>query len=338
MITDELQLHVTTDVRRLDFLKGLLPGRRVLELGAGTGALTRVILDAGAASVLAYEVQPGICALSDGRLRLVEADYTASLDMPGVDCVVAAPAYSTLDFVVERVLRGLRDAVLVVPEARLGQFTELGFSVAAYMDGASFEPTSSGTHCVVVRGFSPFVDLHRECASLAGGTQAERVARLAAKLPAAALCALGGFPFEWDGPPARFTWCGTDATGESVRRAVRRGLGLSGVLTYTNRRGRSLDELGEICAGRGETWAYHWITASVVLAGHPPGVHLAFARDGRLRLSWPLEEAFTGKVFVASGGLHEWAKVTAKADDPSFDRPTRAALAEAWAALKAVLP
>lgn len=93
-----------------------------------------------------------------------------------------------------------------------------------------------------------------------------------------------------------------------------------------------------MCAERNETWAYHWFTLTIALANQPPDVQLAFARDGRFRLSWVIEGNYTGSVFLASAGLHEWLKFTSKRRDLSFDLSTRIALTDCHELLEAILP
>lgn len=62
---------------------GPLEGRHVLEVGPGPGGLTRALLDSGAASVVAVEVDPRAVAAvrelaaDEARLTVMEADATA---------------------------------------------------------------------------------------------------------------------------------------------------------------------------------------------------------------------------------------------------------------------
>ena len=116
---------------------------------------------------------------------------------------------------------------------------------------------------------------------------------------------------------------------------------MSAVLTYANKKKHSLDALGQICVNRNETWAYHWISATFVFAGHSPAVHLAFAHDTRFKLGWAVEKEYTGRlwgVFTASGPLSAWLKFTSRKDDMSFDAATRKAMAESYDLLKGILP
>jgi 16S rRNA (adenine1518-N6/adenine1519-N6)-dimethyltransferase len=73
---------------RIAMLAGDLVGRPVLEVGPGPGGLTRALLDAGAAPVIAIEKDPRFAAfVSDlapaERLRVIEAD-ALEIDEPAV--------------------------------------------------------------------------------------------------------------------------------------------------------------------------------------------------------------------------------------------------------------
>ena len=69
---------------RIVRLAGDLNGRNVIEIGPGPGGLTRALLDSGAASITAIEVDPRAVAAieelsagTDGRLRVIAADALA---------------------------------------------------------------------------------------------------------------------------------------------------------------------------------------------------------------------------------------------------------------------
>lgn len=342
MSTETHVLLATEHYRRE--LKDRVRGRHVLELGVGTGVLTQLLLDAGASTITGYEIVPDVCKIEDSRLTLHTADYTSLLQPMLLDtCLVANPAYSTLPFIVEHVLSLVRDVILMIPERALPQFKALGFRELFLLEGSEFEPQAQGVHHVVVRGFERlqvmFLDLRYEVAALKSETVPNRIEELARRLPSVAICALGGFPFVCEN--SSLMWCGQHAVSGTFKRAVQEALGLSAVLTYANKKNHSLGMLGKICVERQETWAYHWVSATLVFAGHSPAVHLAFAHDTRFKMGWAVEKEFTGKLFgvwTASASLKDWLRFTLKKDDPSFDGATRRAMAEAHDLLKEILP
>jgi 16S rRNA (adenine1518-N6/adenine1519-N6)-dimethyltransferase len=91
-----LDLNVTRKIARL---AGPLEGQVVIEVGPGPGGLTRALLEAGAARVIAIEKDPRFIALlaelanaANGKLTLVEADALEAdeaallaLHAPGVE-------------------------------------------------------------------------------------------------------------------------------------------------------------------------------------------------------------------------------------------------------------
>lgn len=320
-------------------LTKLVNGRNVLEFGCGTGVLTQLLLDAGARKVVGYEIDPTLCKVADPRFDLRVADYTATYNWPSEGyCFVSNAAYSTLPFIVDSVLPFILDAIVMVPGSRVDEFKGLGFRKLFGLDGNAFDPPAEGEHYVMARGFQPrFVDLHYVCGTVTEShVIGERVRQLANKLPSAAICGIGGIPIRLvDGAPH---WCDKPITANVLREHIVDALGLSAILTYTNKNQRSIQSLGEICANRDETWAYHWITLTMVLANQPPEVQLAFARDGRFKLGWTVEKQYTGSVFMASAGLHEWIKFTSKWNDSSFDNATRDAMHNCFNVLKDVLP
>lgn len=147
-------LRATEPFRRL--LAGIdLTNRVVLEIGVGTGVITRMVLDRGPLLVLGYEIDPDICKLRDARLDLRVADFQeATLPPPGT-CLIAAPPYGLLD-ALRPLVSGpdplFDDVVLMVPEKRRADFPE--FVVAFALNPDDFDPpTNPGRHLVLRRGF-----------------------------------------------------------------------------------------------------------------------------------------------------------------------------------------
>jgi len=164
----------------------------------------------------------------------------------------------------------------------------------------------------------------------------ERVAKLAQLLPPVAMSALGGFPFVLkDG---ELLWVGAPVTTARLQAHVLEALGASAVLTFTNRRARTLQDLGSICKDRKHLWGLHWISMTLVFARHAVAVELAFARDTRFRMGWPVEEVPSHQVFSATGSLKDWMTYLAHHEDTSFDPATRNAMCLALPILKEVLP
>jgi len=143
----------------LDAILSQLPlaGRSVLELGAGTGNLTRGLLAHGASEIEAWEIDPGLPAVDDARVRwrirdigLIQASDLANR------AVVSFPPYSLLPQIKAALDEAKTpDAVLMVSARWLASFAEDGWRVIAELAGADFEPVSRGVHFVVAKGLSP---------------------------------------------------------------------------------------------------------------------------------------------------------------------------------------
>jgi len=131
-----------------------LKGRRVLEIGAGTGVITRLILAQDPRRVYAFEIEAGLCRVRDPRLDLLECDASSMHPvMMHANCLVSAPPYSLLP-VIHEYLEQLRigDAILCVPPSKLDLFE--GFSVEDEMGGAAFDPPAEGSHLLIRKGFA----------------------------------------------------------------------------------------------------------------------------------------------------------------------------------------
>lgn len=152
-----------------------------------------------------------------------------------------------------------------------------------------------------------FSDIHQICQTIESRSIVERVNELSRQLPLVSICAIGGIPVKRIGDS--FQWCGNEITADLLRSLIIDALGLSAVLTYTNKNKKTLESLGKMCAER-----------------------------GRFRLSWVIEGNYTGSVFLASAGLHEWLKFTSKRRDLSFDLSTRIALTDCHELLEEMVP
>lgn len=182
-----------------------------------------------------------------------------------------------------------------------------------------------------------FTDLYNECLKCVSNTIEGRTKELAKLLPPVSLTAFGGFPFEKQ-TNGTFIWCGhIISTVIDIQSVVKRALGLSAILTYTNPKNRTLDELGSLCFEKKHFWALHWINLSITFAGHIPEVELAFARDTRFMLSWIVKSSPSGQVFTATAGIKEWLDYTAHRDDMSFDTATRMAMHQSYDIIKGII-
>lgn len=181
-------------------------------------------------------------------------------------------------------------------------------------------------------------DLHATVASLPCGTVAQRHAALRERLPGATFVHVLGVPIV-DRGELGLQWCGAPATQEALCSGVLDALGHSAVLTYMNPHGRTLAELGAMCAERHHAWAYRWLTAGILLCGHDLSVELAFARDSRFMLSWTeVDPHVEPRAFVATATLKDWLAFTAHATDCSFGGAIRAAMRECAEQLALIVP
>lgn len=171
----------------------------------------------------------------------------------------------------------------------------------------------------------PIEDLHYRCSLLKSEKVIDRVNELIQDLLSPKLVAIGGFPFkEVDG---KIFWCDAEASRERLTRVIEEALGLSAVLTYANKGHKSLQELSSICHTGKHYWAMHWINLSIIFPGCGSKTEIAFARDRRFYLSWPiLADRYESDLFVATAGIKEWLDFTKHADSPDFDTNTKYAM------------
>ena len=153
----DLEQHFTRPVF-LDDLFGTVrvAGLDVVEFGAGKGALTRALLDAGARSVGAWEIDPALDApfAHQGLTWLHRDILTACPSDVAGRAVAAFPPYATLPFLLN-LCREVPDLMLMGPPKRLEACAAMGLRVVAEVEGEAFEPASTGRHLVVARGFAP---------------------------------------------------------------------------------------------------------------------------------------------------------------------------------------
>lgn len=131
-----------------------LAGHKVLEIGAGHGEITQLILDERPALLRSYEIERGLCTLRHELLELREESFVLgdAMTMRGWS-IVSVPPYCLLGTIRET-LQWLMPAraILLVPSYALSAFSD--FNVLCMLDGStSFSPPSKGDHAIIYRGF-----------------------------------------------------------------------------------------------------------------------------------------------------------------------------------------
>lgn len=168
-----------------------------------------------------------------------------------------------------------------------------------------------------------FVDLHAKCATLKSPDPYNRGWALSNYLPAVSVTAIGGFPIV--SKNEQLQWCNNPVSIDIIRKFIHEAVGESAILTYTNRKNKTREELADLCFTKNHLWGLNWINLTLTFAGWDTKVELALARDKRFWMSWPVEG---GKVFSATGSLKDWIRYASKADDLSFDKDTREVMGE----------
>lgn len=165
MPSTKWEQHFTVDLTAITALLDSidLTDREVLEIGAGRGALTRLILARRPRLLHAFEID-GNLSLGDARAHahpsttlIVSGDVRdavlANPHAPHFDAVIAFPPYTLLPQIAKYLHRAaIKDVILMVPPRALDLFA--GFVVTAELDGTAFDPPSDGRHFIIRRGFA----------------------------------------------------------------------------------------------------------------------------------------------------------------------------------------
>lgn len=154
-MNQELEQHWTPEESLTQALAGLpLAGLRILELGAGTGSMTRALLRSGVAHIESWEIDPSLPAVDDPRVawKIKDIARLSWESLAGLT-VAAIPPYEMLGHIVDALSKSCaKDAVLMIPARKLPMFLSLGFRVLSVIEGAAFDPPASGRHVLVAKG------------------------------------------------------------------------------------------------------------------------------------------------------------------------------------------
>lgn len=129
-----------------------LTGLDVLELGSGTGELTKALLEAGVHHIEAWEIDPDLAPLNHPQVTWRVKDlYSATPTEFHSKVVIGFLPYDALPFV----LSGLsidQPALIMASEHKMKPWLEAGFTPIQSLEGRDFTPESKGLHWVCSRG------------------------------------------------------------------------------------------------------------------------------------------------------------------------------------------
>lgn len=140
-----------------------LTNREVLEIGAGRGALTRLILARRPRLLHAFEIDSKLFPLGEmGACKHPRTELMVSGDVrdavftnpqaPRFDAVISFPPYTLLPQIAKYLRRAaIKNVILMVPPRSLHLFPD--FTTVAELDGNAFDPPSNGQHLIIRRGF-----------------------------------------------------------------------------------------------------------------------------------------------------------------------------------------
>ena len=188
-----------------------------------------------------------------------------------------------------------------------------------------------------------FTDLTYALTRLCSDSVEDRVKEFANKHTGVSIVAICGLPILnksevlCDGHEELY-WAGKKLDVSTVKTHFTEALGLSGMLTYMNKSNLSLEDLGELCNERNHDWGFEWMSISVLFSGYGLPVEMAFSRDTRFYMSWPVQNQPTGQLFVASGSIRSWKRYLWHKDNKDFDKSTRKAMNDTHEVISKILP
>jgi hypothetical protein len=166
---DDLHQYFTTNPTKVRAVLSRLDLSRhiVIELGVGTGIITREVLRRDPIGVIGYEIEPELVTIEDERLAMVAGDFTRSDlrvlgRLRGGDhplAVIANPPYKELPFIKREIIdkHDIKDVLLMIPARRLKDFpAREGYRVVAELSREDFSPPAAieaPRHLLIARGF-----------------------------------------------------------------------------------------------------------------------------------------------------------------------------------------
>ncbi len=153
------QQHFLTnfDSYRTLFSTCEIKGKTILEIGVGTGSLSKLILDESPEKLVGYEIDPTLkIEIDNPNFELILKDFTKMEETDQFDCfdgLISAPPYDLLEYIKNFIsLHHIENVILMVPTKKLSLFTE--YKTAFTLQGSDFEPAAKGLHHVIVKGFN----------------------------------------------------------------------------------------------------------------------------------------------------------------------------------------
>ncbi len=165
--------HFLVDKAILDFEAGLLDasGKSVLEIGAGTGNLTKRLIAFGAAKITAVELDEKLAKLLQkkfkGKVKVLQKDFLLFDEEERFDRIIGnIPYYITSPILFKLSRMGFEKAVLCIQKevaqrilakpgtsnyGRLSVSSQLLFKaqIAAFVDSSAFDPKPRVDSCII---------------------------------------------------------------------------------------------------------------------------------------------------------------------------------------------
>lgn len=131
-----------------------IEGKKILELGVGTAMLTNLICKYNPEKIRGYEIDESFSSFIPKDVEMIYGDFTQE-DFSFIDdswVVISNPPYETLGFIEEKILSKTKNAIIMIPEKRMRDYSNMGFGKFLTFEGKDFYPPSKGEHLVVARG------------------------------------------------------------------------------------------------------------------------------------------------------------------------------------------